>query len=64
MKELFFEGLFSEKGDYGADLKRTVTISVPSTPANPSFIVPEDPVASLKLQYKGVKYRILLYSLS
>lgn len=60
MNTLILDSLFSEKGDYGADLKRTITIPV----GGGSFIVPENPINSLKINYKGTKYRILLYSLT
>lgn len=61
---LLFDSLFSDKGGYDTDLKRTISGSIPSGGGSYSFVVPEDPVGSLKINYKGTKYRILLYSLS
>jgi len=57
---LLFESLLSNKGGYDANLKRTISIGSEGG----SFVVPEDPINSLELNYKGIKYRILLYSLS
>lgn len=59
-KELFLEGLLHDKGDYGSNLQRTVNVS--STPFQ--FTIPENPINSLQINYKGTNYRILLYSLS
>ena len=60
MNTLMFESLLKEKGDFGADLQRNINVT--GTPF--LFTVPENPIGSLKLNYKGTNYRILLYSLS
>lgn len=57
---LLFDNLFNKKGTYGADLKRTISLT-----GNAQDIeVTENPINSLQFNYKGTWYRILLYSLS
>ena len=57
---LLFENIFTDKGSYGADLTRSVSIPA----GGGSFSLPENPIGTLKVEYKGVKYRLLLYSLT
>lgn len=57
---LIFDELLSMKGDYDTTLERTVTYSA----GGGSFIVPENPVNTLYLKYKGTNYRIFLYPLT
>jgi len=63
-KVLLFDGLFTDKGGFNADIQRTLSATIGAGGGSFSFTVLEDPIATLKIDYKGTKYRLPLYSLS